>query len=164
MQPQTQNEVVIGQYGMCNWLMDQYLEGMTDAESLQPGPTGNSINWLVGHLALARNHALFALTGARPWPVEELDRYAKGKPAATDTTGVLPLADLKARYAGALGTITEKLAAMTPEEAAATAPFSPLGNPKETLASLFTTLAFHEGYHIGQIGMLRRAIGKPGLM
>lgn len=159
-----QNEVVIGQYGMCAFLMDKYLDGLTDAEAMQPGPSGNSINWLVGHLALARNHALFALTGERPWPVEDLARYARGNPAATDNTGALPLAELKARFAAAQTPITEKLAGMTPAQAATKAPFSPLGNPNETIASLFTTLAFHEGYHLGQIGMLRRALGKPGLM
>ncbi len=162
MQPQ--NEAVIGQYGMCAFLMDKYLDGLTDDEAMHPGPTGNSINWLVGHLALARNHALFALTGERPWPIEDLERYARGKPAAGDEEGALPLAELKGRFAAAQGPITEKLASMTPAQAAAKAPFSPLGNPNETIASLFTTLAFHEGYHIGQIGMLRRALGKPGLM
>lgn len=157
------NEALVSQFGMCDWLMDKYLDGLTEAEALKPGPTGNTINWLVGHLAIARNHALFGLGGQRPWPVESLDRYARGKPPLTPAEKALPLADLKRMYMETSAPLAEKLGALTPQQAAAKAPFSPLNNPNETVGSLFATLAFHEGYHLGQIGMLRRAAGKPGL-
>jgi uncharacterized damage-inducible protein DinB len=45
------------------------------------------------------------------------------------------------------------------KRAAQTAPFSPSGNPKETVGSLMGVLAFHEVYHVGQVGMLRRWAG-----
>jgi hypothetical protein len=42
------------------------------------------------------------------------------------------------------------------------APFSPSKNPKETLRSLLTTVLFHQAYHSGQTGLLRRIAGKEG--
>ena len=46
----------------------------------------------------------------------------------------------------------------------APAPFSPTGNPDETIGSLLATLAFHEAYHAGQLGILRRITGHTGAM
>jgi uncharacterized damage-inducible protein DinB len=42
------------------------------------------------------------------------------------------------------------------------APFSPTNNPKETVRSLLATVFFHQAYHVGQTGLLRRIAGKEG--
>jgi uncharacterized damage-inducible protein DinB len=39
---------------------------------------------------------------------------------------------------------------------------SPTGNPNESLGSLLATVMFHQAYHAGQLGILRRIVGKPG--
>jgi len=54
------------------------------------------------------------------------------------------------------------LESLTPERLDSAAPFSPSNNPKETVRSLMTVVAFHQAYHVGQMGVLRRIIGKPG--
>ena len=58
--------------------------------------------------------------------------------------------------------IEEGLEAITDEALAAEAPFSPTDNPDETIGSLLAGLSFHEAYHAGQIGLLRRIVGKQG--
>jgi len=56
------------------------------------------------------------------------------------------------------------LASMTAEGLAEKAPFSPGNNEKETVESLVAGLVFHEGYHIGQLGLLRRLAGEEGVV
>jgi uncharacterized damage-inducible protein DinB len=42
------------------------------------------------------------------------------------------------------------------------APFSPGNDPNETVGSLISTVLFHQTYHGGQLGVLRRVAGKVG--
>ena len=56
------------------------------------------------------------------------------------------------------------LCVVTDEALAAEAPFSPTDNPDETIGSLLAGLSFHEAYHAGQIGLLRRIVGKQGAL
>jgi uncharacterized damage-inducible protein DinB len=54
--------------------------------------------------------------------------------------------------------IVERLNRLSPDALAA--PSST--NPRSTLEQQLGFLAFHESYHVGQVGVLRRLIGKPG--
>ena len=56
----------------------------------------------------------------------------------------------------------EGLAALTAEQFAAKAPFSPRDRDDETIGSLLGILVFHQSYHVGQLGVLRRAAGLEG--
>ena len=52
------------------------------------------------------------------------------------------------------------LRAASPETLARPVPDSPTGNPDETVSSFIVAIAFHEAYHLGQVGLLRRTLGK----
>jgi uncharacterized damage-inducible protein DinB len=54
------------------------------------------------------------------------------------------------------------LSTLTAEAMGQPAPFSPSGNPDETVGSLVATVIFHQAYHSGQTGVLRRVSGKKG--
>ncbi len=54
------------------------------------------------------------------------------------------------------------LASLSDENLAAAAPFSPRNDPDETVGSLLTLIAFHQAYHTGQTGLLRRVAGHDG--
>jgi uncharacterized damage-inducible protein DinB len=54
------------------------------------------------------------------------------------------------------------LAGLASETLDAPAPFSPSSDPNETVRSLLTTVFFHQAYHAGQTGILRRIAGKDG--
>jgi hypothetical protein len=56
------------------------------------------------------------------------------------------------------------LVALTAEKLEAPAPFSPSNDQEETIGSLLAGLLFHESYHIGQLGLLRRLVGKDGII
>ncbi len=54
------------------------------------------------------------------------------------------------------------LAALPVEVLGHPVPHSPENDPDETIRSLLSTIFFHQAYHAGQTGVLRRVIGKPG--
>lgn len=146
------------QLRMSGWFLDQALTGITHEASLHPTPTGQTINWLIGHLADARGGALALLSGDRTWPDAELALYKRGADSL-DPAHALPLSELTRRFASVQEPLLQHLKLLTDERAAQKAPFSPSGNPDETVGSLMGVLAFHEVYHVGQVGLLRRWAG-----
>jgi uncharacterized damage-inducible protein DinB len=54
------------------------------------------------------------------------------------------------------------LADLTSEALDAPAPASPNNDPDETVRSLLALVSFHQAYHAGQTGLLRRIAGKDG--
>ena len=154
------NEAVCSQFAMTNWFLEQALKDISHEDSLKPTATGQTLNWVVGHLAETRNGVIAWLAGEPAWPIEETARYKRGSDTLP-AEEALPLEDLFKRYRGVQDALVKHIGEITPEQAQAKAPFSPTSNPDETVVSLLATLAFHEIYHLGQIGMLRRMAGQP---
>ena len=138
------------------------LEGVTQEESLVPPPAGNCMNWIVGHLLCVYNDVL-PLVGQQPVVAKEsLQRYGRGTPPLRDATEALPLTEMLSRCDEAVNRFEVGLSSLTPTRLDEPAPFSPTQNPNETVRSLLTVVAFHQAYHVGQTGVLRRIIGKSG--
>ena len=154
------NEAICRQFGMTNWFLEQGLQDISHKDSLKATPTGQTLNWVVGHLADARNGIIAWLIGEPAWPVDETAQYKRGS-GALGPDEALPLDELASRFRKVQDALVEQIGAITPERAQEKAPFSPVNNPDETVGSLLATLAFHEIYHLGQIGMLRRMVGQP---
>jgi uncharacterized damage-inducible protein DinB len=139
------------------------LAGLSQADSLvQPTPGGNCLNWVVGHLACVYNNVLSMLGQEQIVPSERLKRYDRGTSALQDPAEALELNELIGICEKALAGIDVGLSALTPERLDEKAPTSPTNNPNETVRSLMTVLGFHQAYHVGQLGILRRIAGKPG--
>jgi uncharacterized damage-inducible protein DinB len=137
--------------------------GVTQEESLvQPQQDGNCLNWVVGHLVCIYNNAI-PLFGQEPvMDKAVLQRYDRGSAPIKDAHDALPLAQLLEAWNELAARVDAGLANLTPEYLDQPAPFSPSGNPDETVRSLMTTLLFHQAYHSGQIGVLRRVAGHEG--
>lgn len=138
-------------------------EGLTQEDCLvQPQPGGNCLNWVVGHL-LETWDMVLPLVGQEPVVGREaLARYKRGSEALRDSGQALPLADLLAACDEAARRMDEGLATLTLENLDALAPFSPRKKPDETVRSLLSLVMFHQAYHAGQTGLLRRIAGKEG--
>jgi uncharacterized damage-inducible protein DinB len=139
------------------------LAGVTQEESLlQPAPAGNCLNWVVGHLLWVYNGVL-PLLGQEPVKEKDaLERYARGSAPVQDAADALQLADLLALWDEASRRVDAGLASLTAETLDRPAPHSPTNNPNETMRSLVSTVLFHQAYHTGQTGVLRRLAGKEG--
>lgn len=137
--------------------------GVTHEESLiQPHPGGNCLNWVVGHLVCIYDKTL-PLLGQEPVMEEgALKRYDRGAPPLQDPAEALDLQELMTAWSEATRRIEAGLSGLTPETLDRPAPHSPGNNPDETVRSLLALTLFHQAYHTGQAGILRRIVGKEG--
>ena len=152
-------------FEMANFTMDANLEGVSHQESLQPPqPSGNCVNWTAGHILSTRDMIL-AIMGETPFlTAEETNLYKRGSQPLRPEDPCVDLDRIRQGLGVTAQTIGEKLKTLTAQEF--DSPLDPSVFPvpveKPTLGSMLTLIMFHEGYHVGQIGMGRRLIGKPG--
>lgn len=152
-----------GQLASVYYVVKANIEGMTHEDSLvQPTPGGNCLNWVMGHLMTARNGVL-PLLGREPlWDDRTVETYKRGSQPLTDPSTALSFDKIMADFDKSQEMITQGLREITSERMAEKAPYSPTNNPNETVGSLLAGLAFHDAYHAGQTGILRRIAGKDG--
>ena len=156
-------EVFRHQAGMTRSVVRANVDGLTQEDSLvQPSPGGNCQNWVVGHLACIYNKVLPMLGQEQVMEEEALKRYDRGAPPIRDAAEALELRDLLTAFDKATERVVAGLAGLSPEALDRKAPESPSGNPNETVRSLLSTVFFHQAYHAGQTGILRRIAGKEG--
>jgi hypothetical protein len=150
------------QAGTTRAVVQMNVAGVTHEESLiRPQPAGNCLNWVMGHLLSVYNGVLPLLGQPRVRPEEELARYARGSAPIADADA-LPFGELLAAWESATAAVDAGLASFPPERLAERAPVSPSENPDETMGTLLSTVLFHQIYHSGQLGVLRRIAGKAG--
>jgi hypothetical protein len=129
------------------------LEGLTQEDSLVQPPSGNCINWMLGHLLVHRYRMLETLGEPAAIP-EALMRYDRGsQPITGDGPDVLPLERLRDELASS----KEKVVAAI-QNAGDEGLTKPAG--KGTVGQRLLMLNMHEAYHTGQVGVLRRIAGK----
>jgi uncharacterized damage-inducible protein DinB len=154
-------ETLTTQFGMNQYIAGRNLDGVTHEESLiRAVETGNHLNWLIGHVVATRCALLPSLHQESVWGEEQMRLYQHGSSGAVNAD-YLPFDEIVRAFHSTQERIVAGVASLTDEELAAPAPFSPGGGP-ETLGGLLTKSTVHEGYHLGQTGILRRVIGKPG--
>jgi hypothetical protein len=139
------------------------VDGITHEESLlQPEPGGNCLNWIVGHLVWTYAGALPLVRQTSTLDRERLAQYARGAPPLTDPDRAVKFDELLGAWDESSRRMDTGLADFPADTLRQPAPGSPTGNPNETVGSLLATVMFHQAYHTGQTGVLRRLIGKPG--
>jgi len=156
-------QIYLHQAGMAHGVVRVNTKGLTHEDSLvQPRPDGNCLNFVVGHLVNVYDKVL-PLVGQEPVLGDAGKRYERGAPPLHDPAEAMPFADLLAAWDTASERFQAGLATLTPEalERPMPGPDSK-GELTETLRSLLGTILFHQAYHAGQTGLLRRITGKPG--
>jgi DinB superfamily len=147
---------------MTSSVLHANVAGVSHEESLIRPPAGNCLNWIVGHLVNIYNLAL-PLFGQQPVADQaSLAVYDRGAPPLTDPARATPLGELLALWDEAAARVEAGLAAFPAETLDQPAPFSPGNDPDETFRSLISTIIFHQAYHAGQTGVLRRIAGHEG--
>lgn len=127
---------------------------LTQEESVRSVEGVNSANWIVGHMTWARNEVL-RLLGAEPVAdPASLGAYARGG-GVGEPLGIDELRRLLRRTQKALERAIEEADPSRPNP-------SPDGLTGETIGSALDFFAFHDAYHAGQLGIVRRLLGKPG--
>ncbi len=139
------------------------IDGLTHAESLiQPRPAGNCLNWVLGHLVCVYENMLPLFEQQRVFKNGAVKRYVCGSSPIENPAEAMQLSELATAWEQVAERVDAGLAALSARTLELPAPFSPTGDPNETVRSLLTAIFFHQAYHAGQTGILRRIAGKSG--
>lgn len=152
---------LLAQYDLHNLLYKNVLVDINEEESLvRLAPEVNNVKWLAGHLVWGQG-GLARMAEVKmdiPW----LDHYnTQIKQPAIPEIPVPSLEEIKAEWVKYAGLIHEGLENMS-EEALATPIEFPMPQFR-SLEGLWTFINHHQAYTIGQIGILRRALGKEAM-
>ncbi|HLA79851.1 MAG TPA: DinB family protein [Vicinamibacteria bacterium] len=148
-------------FGASTALFEKALAGL-DREALlrRPGTETNPILWIAGHLASSRYGLATALGRQRDVPWGTL--FFKGA-AVGDLSALPEVGSIQEGWREISALLAARLEELTEAELAAPFPRSfPI--PDRSLRGAITFLAFHEGYHLGQMALLRKWLGLPGLV
>ena len=137
------------------------LEGVSHEESLRhPHPAGNSANWVLGHILASRSGMLKNL-GEQPLLDDAaIQQYRRGSDG--NVPDPLPLDDLIAALDKSQPMMIAGLKRIPETALAAKSPFNSPAGADASYADALAAMVFHESYHAGQLGLLRRVCGKKG--
>jgi uncharacterized damage-inducible protein DinB len=134
--------------------------GITEAESLMSPLAGiNSMHWILGHIVATRRSLLKMMDAEMHWTEEDAEAFSK---PPQETIGITPkgwpeivegLEDSQRRIEAAI----ERFHLLDEF-----APGNKILADEETYGDRFGFFFGHETYHAGQLGTLRRLLGKPG--
>jgi hypothetical protein len=141
------NETLLAQqFELNHHVAHANLEGISHEESLvHPAPAGNCLNWVLGHVVATRNVLMDILGEGPVWSLAEAEPYQRGARPPLDAARAIPLADILAAFDRSQDTLRRRLPSASPDDLLTVA-----------------RLSFHESYHLGQCGLLRRLLGKHG--
>jgi uncharacterized damage-inducible protein DinB len=150
-------DMLVQQFGAIYIVIARNVEGLTHADSLAPAAGGgNTANWILGHLVNVQN-GVMSIIGAPPvWESEQLERARFDHPIR-DAAEAIDWDSLVERFNASRDACLAALASLTDEALAERMP-DPFGRDS-TRAGMLGTLAVHQCYHAGQLGMARRAAG-----
>jgi len=129
-------------------VLNRNLKDITHTESLvAPAGGGNSLNWVVGHILVSRDD-IRELIGLDRLCGDDMKMYDRDtEPVSPDK--LMDFSKLLEMFNAGQTLLVDKLKETDLRE----------DNEKYRMV---TFLAFHEAYHVGQTGILRRIIGKKG--
>ena len=143
----------------------QNADGFTHEDSVRPPKeAGNCLNWVLGHIIAAR-HAVLGMLGQEPvWTEEELKGYRRGSRPNADGSGAMDWTKMLADYETTQERLRDGFAALPAERLSGPAPEEANFLGLETFGETLAAFHFHESYHSGQVGILRRVLGREGMI
>jgi len=146
-------------YGVGDSFVEALVGDFSAADWKVRDSAGHSPIWLLGHVATYRQRVL-AMMGvehpAEPWEAA----FVRGTSPADVPADQDPRQLIQAFHA-AHKAMAGRWDALTPEAMAK--PFGrTLPDGSDTVGGALAFVAWHEAYHLGQLGFMRRLAGKPG--
>ena len=135
---------------------------VTHEESLRAFPPfPNGLNWVLGHVVATRSGILAALGGEPVWSVAEGAPYDQHATPFTDPSQARPLAQIWRDFDRTQARLLEVVGRLTQADLAEHLPPDTPEVPAKTRGEMLAVLGFHDAYHAGQTGMIRRLLGRP---
>jgi uncharacterized damage-inducible protein DinB len=153
---------LINQFRFNQMMLTRLLADVSQDDSLRPPHAGvNCINWMLGHLLATRGELLQELGADHEWRTRLLKVYNDKQENFRDSP--FQISELKELLEASLANLIATLRAFEPKLKEHAESFPHLLPEGGNWADRVGAFICHEAYHIGQIGLARRLIGKPGL-
>ena len=147
-------------YQLNSFAMAKNMEGVSNELSLARTKDGSTINWIAGHILATRRVAFKFTDMEAPWTAEAAEAYNRG--STPEETPAAPVTKIMELLAETTESLTAWLATQSEEDLAKPNPDGPHEFFGDSIGDMLSALAWHEGYHVGQVGLLRRAAGLGG--
>ena len=146
--------------GTAKFVVNRNTDGINHRDSLvHPQPDGKTFNWILGHMVRTRNEIL-ELIGKKPfYPKSKFEVYT---PKGFSEAKALDVEELKSCFNTLQGELEEGIKSLSADKFNEPATLRP--DRKDTVGSILATVFWHEAYHAGQLGTMRRVIGKEGVI
>jgi uncharacterized damage-inducible protein DinB len=143
-------------------VVNKNCEDITHQESLiRPQSEGHSFNWVLGHMVRTRNDVL-QLVGKRPlYSKSKLDVYT---PKGFAPEKAMDVRELHNAFNVLQNELKDSIKTISEEALLKPASLTPDKDSGDTVGSILWTVLWHEAYHAGQLGIIRRVVGKPGMI
>ncbi|HVP39355.1 MAG TPA: DinB family protein [Candidatus Saccharimonadales bacterium] len=136
------------------------LEGVTDAEARRPtSEHTNPLAWIAGHLVTTRCYLarVVGLPREIPWG----GMFARG--AALEPTQAAPsLEEIRAAWDDVTGALMARFEQLG--EAELSGPVADFPSLDRTVRGALAMAAMHDSYHVGQLSLVRKALGHERLV
>ena len=143
------NEIFVTQFEFIYKALSLNIENINHEESmLYPAQGGNCMNWMLGHILEYRNRMLVVLNEEPIWNNEAVSCYKRGTNGISEKENFLQWQQLLNHLSQTQISISKALKEIE------------INEPDKIKS--FAQLLAHESYHTGQIGLLRRVLGKEG--
>jgi hypothetical protein len=141
-----------------NELIKNQTEGLSQTDTLiQPQPSGNCMNWVLGHVLESQITMLTVLGGTSPVDPAELVIYKReSEPITGEGVGVHQLEWLLQELDDVHRALVARLAEMNETDFEREIQ---QGERRYTVGWRFLFLHFHYTYHVGQLELLRQLAG-----
>ena len=150
-----------GQMDNATNLFRTALVGVNREHFLQrPGPHSNPMVWVAGHLTQFRCRlaAMLGLPRELPWST----LFSTGS-VIGDLSTYPQREEIERLWTDVSGELAARLATLNAAELNAPPP-PRIASTDGTMAGAIALFAFHEAYHVGQLGYLRRFLGYQSIM
>lgn len=150
-------QTAAGNFGTGDMIMALVLGDIKDEQAVQRtrDSGGPSVSWHVLHM-LAMRHVCIGLLGGEP----DTQFHGYIQESASDGSDYPSVTELAAHWEKSREKLGAALEAATEEAARATTNF--FGDPNKPVIDALSFLSFHEAYHIGALGAIRKEIGLAG--
>jgi len=116
--------------------------------------------WIIGHLAYCRR-AMLRATGVDVESAAWEEPFRRGSKPGDDMNAA-PINDLLTDLRSVGEQIVQQMRGL-PAEARAAESGRTFPTGESSVEGLLYFMSFHEAYHIGQVSMIARSLGRPGL-
>ncbi len=151
---------VLGLMDVVDNLYAKALHGLDPTELTEsPCDNSNPMLWMAGHLAQSRARLarLLGVEHAVPWP----SLFTRGAPAPA-AEEYPALEEIRGAWEAAGKALRSRLGGMSDGELQGPLQVK-IPSTDGTLRGAIVFALFHEGYHVGQMGYVRRTLGREGI-